>query len=138
MSGTLGYGTQLLYGTLGGTASTAIAQITNIGGPNIEVDDIEETTMDKPTGEENWKVFAPGLIDGGEVSFDILYEKAVSTAVWALVGVAKSFKILWPDNSYCEFNGYLKSLGHETPKDADITNSCTIKISGKPAFTAGS
>jgi hypothetical protein len=121
--------------TLAGSSLGTVVEITTIGGPNIEVDDIELTHMASPNG---YKEFIGGLIDGGTIDLTINYTKAQITALSAALGVSDTITITLPDTSTWVFGGYVKSLGQETPMGDKISNSITIKASGKPTFTAAS
>ena len=52
-------------------ATTKVAEVVNISGPNIETEDIDITSMDSSSG---FRDFIPGLIDGGEISVDLVYD----------------------------------------------------------------
>ena len=60
------YGSALKIGDDGTTeVFTKIAEIIDIGGPNMSKDAIEVTNHDSTSG---WREFIPGLRDGGEIS----------------------------------------------------------------------
>ncbi len=67
MAGISGYGT-----TLSGATTGAVGSMLNITGPSETVDDIDVTSMDS-TGSR--REFISGLIDSGELTFDLVYVK---------------------------------------------------------------
>jgi len=131
--GMKGFGTTIKYAAVGVTPDTLIAQVMDVSGPSIAVDDVEITNNDSPS---EYKEYVPGLKDGGEVSFDIIYEESQCSTLYGLVGTKKDWRITKPDNSYIGFTGYIKGLGDETPMNDAVKNSITIKITGAPTFTS--
>ena len=127
-----GYSTTLKHGVE--TANTLVAEILDISGPSVTVDDIEVASMASANAV---KEFLPGLTDGGSVTLDCVYEKAQCNVLHGLVGNKRKWLITLPDNSTIAFDGYLKGLGQETPVGDYVRNSLEIKLSGKPNFTAG-
>lgn len=127
MSGISGYGT-----TLEGFSTGTIVKIREIGVDGMEVDDIEVSDM-KSTNR--WKEFIAGMMDAGEISLDLLYEKANHDAVQsALGGSNELWTIEFPDGSTFACNGYLKGVGIAAPHDDGITQEATLKLSGAPEF----
>ena len=129
MAGSDGFGSK--FYRMSGTASTAIAGITSIGGPSMEGEDIDITDMDSTNG---FKEFLPGLVDPGEVELGMNYTKAEAALLHASWRVTSAYKVVFPDASSWSFNGYLKSIGVESNHDDKITSDSTYKISGKPTF----
>lgn len=115
------------------TTWTEVAQIVDIGPPEIEADDIEVSNMTSP---EQFKQFDPGWADAGEVEMTIQYTKEAATSLYALFRIPKGFKMTFEDGSSWGFSGYVKKLGGEIDREGVITNTIGVKISGKPAFTA--
>jgi len=129
--GISGHGT-----TLSGESVGTIAQITRIGLPGMDVDDLDVTTMDS---EEAWREFKAGLKDAGELELDLLYEKSnFATMLGVLGGANDTYTIAFPDSATFECGGYLKSLGLEAPQDDKVADTASFKLSGKPTFSAAS
>lgn len=127
--GIKGFGT-----TLSGATTGAIAQITSIGVPGMEVDDIDVTTMLSTNG---WKEFVAGLKDAGEITLQLLYHKTLTNTIEGRLGEAnETWTITFPDSATFACSGYVKSLGIESPMEDKISQSCTIKLSGEPTFTS--
>lgn len=115
------------------TTFTDLAKCRTIGGPDITVGDIEETNLDSAdTATE----YVPGLIEGGEVTFDMLFTKAQAATAYGLLRTQRGWRYVLSDGSKWEFNGYLKRFGTEGEIKGAIINNGTIKITGKPVYTA--
>ena len=122
------------YGVaLAGAAAGTIGEITRIGLPGIEVDDIDVTVS---TSTEAWRVFIAGLKNAGEIEADLLYEKDNTDSVFDALATDDTFTITFPDDSTFACSGYLKGTGIEIPIDDRIEQTISIKLSGKPTFTA--
>jgi predicted secreted protein len=124
-------GTKLNHG------ETAIANLTSIGEIGIESEEIDVTDLDSAGG---YKEYAAGAKDAGEVSL------AGNIKDWAIVeemySLAESqtvedWSVEYPSGATWSFSGFVKSFkdGEKTP-DALATFSATIRVSGKPTFTA--
>jgi predicted secreted protein len=140
---TRGYATKLRK--VSGTNSTVLAQIRDITGPGSEADDIDVSNTDSTNRRRE---FIAGMVDEGEVEFDLVYVKAQASVLKALVGgptgtsVTDSFEIELSDRtntsgtgSVIAFGGYVKALGFEAPFEDKVTNTATIKLSGEVTFT---
>jgi len=135
-SGVHGAGSTLKYSIGTATAATAaLAQITNIGLPAISVDDIDISTMDSV---EKWRSFIPGMKDGGDLPMDCMFEKVNASTIMSIVGVPATWQIQVNDavaptsGTKFNFSGYLKSMGGAIPFNDKVTQTLTIKVSGKP------
>jgi hypothetical protein len=58
--------------------------------------------------------------------------------VYGLFRLDKNFRITFVDTSKWALSGYIKSFGNEVDREDIITANITVKISGKPTFTAAS
>jgi len=123
---------------------TLIAKIQNITGPASTAPQIDVTSLDS-TGRE----FIAGLTDGGEVSFDFLWD-AASTQQQLLrtnmeAGTVTAFQLIINDpgaglvKTTIAFNAVITSFGpFNFAVDTPVTVSCTLKMSGDPTFTLAS
>jgi predicted secreted protein len=129
-----------------GTNQTNLAQILDITGPGFEVDDIDTSNMDSANRARE---FIAGMIDGGEVTFDVVYAKAQMTILKGLVGGNTtttnndSFELELSDRtatngtgSVFAFAGYVSGLEPQAPFEDKVTASVTVKVSGEVTFTA--
>lgn len=115
------------------TTWTDVAQIVDISPPEIEADDVETSHMQSPN---QFKTFDPGWADAGEVELTVEYEKAAGTTLYGLFRTKKGFKMTFEDGSSWGIDGYIKKLGGEVDREGLVTQTITVKISGKPVFTA--
>jgi len=129
--GTLGKGT-----TLSGSVTNAIGNITSLTLPTLTRDPVEITTMDS---EDNWREFIPGLLNSGEVTFELNYDGSAAGNAnvlnTALTAVEATWTITFPDGSKYVIDGFITSIGGAAPMDDKITQSVTIKFTGVPAYT---
>lgn len=132
---TVGFGSAIYY-SADGTTYTKIAQSRDLKGPNPEVGDIKLTNNDSPN---NTKEYAPGMIEPGEIDFELVYDKAQAATLYAMFGdgLIHFWREVYADGSKWEFKGYIKKFGTETKtEDEANTTTVTIKLTNKPVFTA--
>ena len=130
MAGTHGHGT-----TLAGATALGIGSITKISIGGISVDDLDVSTM---ASTDKWREFISGMIDAGEISFDLIFDGTVTATLFTKIGASDTWTVTFPDTGAATFSapGYIKGISIDDPYDDKITGSCTIKVSGKPTFTA--
>jgi len=127
----IGHGTTLAGATVG-----EIGKLTNISGPNESVDDIDITDMSTTNARRE---FMAGLIDSGEVSADLIYDKTLyNTVQGALGNAAEVWTITLSDGTTIAASGYLKANGLAVPMEDKITQAITIKLSGEITVTPAS
>jgi hypothetical protein len=125
-----GHGAALVYGTAGGTPSTAFGEVVSIGGPNISRPMIETTHM----GSTARKYIAGGFYDLGTVDVEIQYDPgntghdAMTSAI--LAGTEHSFKITWSDTSTASFDGFVESFNVTAEMEDRLTASLSIRVNG--------
>ena len=116
---------------------TAIAQIRDLSGPSMSANAIESTHRDGGGVKE----FIAGLRDGGEVSFDIVYDPALTThsasAAGGVVtllsaGTKNGFQLVFADvgETTAEFDAIVTSFEPTMPIDDLQTADVTLKVSG--------
>ena len=142
--GTHGHGATLTFAPTTATASTtAIGNIISFSGPDQSRDSIDKSTMDSTN---KWREFINGMLDAGEVTFDVNYDGAASGTANDLNTLATSgsvyeAKIVINDHttaasrSNWKCNGFITALGHAIPFDDKITQSVTVKFTAAPTFT---
>ena len=145
MAGADAFGTQFKRGD--GAMSeqfTAIANVTNISGPDRQRETIDVTDHDSTDG---WMEFLGSLKNGGEVSIDVNYDPRVASH-----DLDDDFEdseprnyqiLLFPgtaDEYTWDFAGVMTGLSDEFPYDDKMARTATFQISGKPTLshTAGS
>lgn len=135
------FGTLLKKGDGGSPESfTAIAEVSNIGGPNLSLDPIDVTHHSSTAG---WKEFVGGLLDGGEVSFEINYDPVGAThdASTGLIAdmvarTMRNFQLVFPDtgNTTWSFAALVTAFEPSEPVDDKLAASITLKLSGQPTL----
>lgn len=131
---------------------TAVANIFDISGPELERDDVELTVYDST---DRYREYIPGLREGGEITATL---NLVSTAATlqslyhssdagSTAGPAGStgaddgsyesntlspWRIKGPNNDYWRFSGYVKGIVQAQPIDDRRTWEVTWKIDGRP------
>jgi hypothetical protein len=135
----LSMGTTLVKKKSGSEGSdTTIADLNSIGGINIEAADVDVTTLGS---EDNFREFIQGLKDAGEIAFGgiVKSEAQIGIMLGLLTsGSLESWVVNYPSGAKWEFTAYVKSFG-DTEKDTNDTSinfEGSLKISGKPTFTA--
>jgi len=129
-TGYCGFGT-----TFAGATAGAIGQIRDIRGPNQTADDVDISNSGSTSA---FKEFVKGMIDGGEVTVDLVYVKATGTTLETAMArrTNENWTITFSDSSTIVASGYLKAWSFDAPYKGEITCSLTIKFSGVPNFTA--
>lgn len=127
---------QKAIGTKLEIGSTAIGSLTNIGGPEPTADILDVTTLDS---EDGYKEFIGGLIDGGEVSVDgYLKDKGTDEATLVgYIGTEKECSITFPKGAEWSFDAIVTSFSTTAEKEDLVSFSMSLKVTGKPTFTAG-
>lgn len=124
--------------TIATSTSGTIASVRGISGPGASGDNVDTTTLDSTS---RYRTFIGGLVDGGEVTFDLIYdtEDAGHKLLAQLLTSqdTKAWTITYPTTFTPQaFNGHVSGLGVETPLDDVITQPVTIKVSGTPGFSS--
>lgn len=131
--GRIGVGT-----TLVGAVSGAIGMITNINIGGVEVADIDVTTLNNAAATR-FRVWIAGLKDSAEFTLTVIYESVNMALLIARTGAAnETWTVTLPDGSTFVQLGHIKKLGLTIPFEDKMMTPVTFKMSGAPAFTAGS
>jgi len=131
-----GFGTKIEYSDDDGTTWTPVGCIRDAieVGP-VEVEDIDITCH---STTDNFRKYAPGLVEPGEVTFDVLRAPGDTDdeALYSIFGQELLWKITYTNNTTEEFSGYVKSKGSNIPMgDGPMLTNITIKINGKITMT---
>ncbi len=134
MAGYSGFGTTLSI------ASAPVAELTSISGPSISMDIIDVSSHGSLADEDGYRVFAAGLIDGGEVTV----EGNLTTAVAGNVikdamedRTAKAIVITFPAAAGVatwSFDAIVTAFSTDAPYDDKLSFSASFKVSGKPTL----
>ena len=118
-------------------AYVTIASVRDISAPSMKT-----TSIDTSSRASLARTFAPGMVDPGELVFDIVYDPdADSHAAGVAGGLVKlekdgtvcNWQLLFPVATTitgCSFSGFVTKLDIKTPMDGAMTADLTIKISG--------
>lgn len=128
------------FGTLLKMGATTVAEITDIGGPDLARDSIEVTHHQSPNA---WREKIKGLKDGGEVSITINYipTNATHNVAAGLLGdfavnTLSTWSIVWPDTGATtwSFPGFISAFSPKAPIDDKLSADITITITGQPTL----
>lgn len=112
-------------------AFTTIAEVSNIGGPNISRDLHDVTTLDSVNG---FREFIAGFRDGGEVVLDMNWTREGYDILKTDfdTNASRNYKIIMPDVGSTEFDfaAWVINITQNIPTDDKITMTATLKIDG--------
>jgi len=137
-----GFGSLLKIGDGGGGGEvfTTIAEVTDIGGPKLKLNPIEMTSHDSTAG---WKEFIGGLLEAGEMSFDLNFMPVNATHSYTsgLINdmvnrTLRNFQLVFPDTGTTTwaFSALVTSFETKEPIDDKLGASVTLQISGQPTL----
>lgn len=141
MSALSAFGTLLKLGDGGGTETfTTIAGVRDIGGPAFTLETLETTNHSSTAG---WREFIGGLLSGGEVSLDLLFDPDAATHSYS-TGLIKDmvnrtvrhFQIVFtdPTPTTWSFSALVTSFEPSAPHDDLLTASVTLTVTGQPTL----
>jgi len=126
-------GTKLKKGT------TAIANLTSIGGLELSADTIETTTLDAVDG---YRTFIGGLKDAGEVSISGYFDPTTGQGQAEMFadfesGTVNAYTIEFPPalKAKWEFNAIVTGFSTGVELEDLVSFEATLKVSGKPTLT---
>lgn len=117
------------------SVGSAVAEVVNIGGPNISVDMIDVTHL---TSTDSWREFLAGLVDGGEVTMDCNLTTANAAAMFAKLGAASASACtitLAGTSGTLTFNAHVSGISVSTQVADKIGMTVTLKTTGKVTYT---
>lgn len=113
-------------------AFTTVLDVLELSAPGISLDTEEITNHSQ---SDHYRKFAGTLLDAGEVSATVLYDPSNATHVALVADIAartqRNFRLEFPGattNARWSFAGYITSFQPETPTDAHLKASLSIKI----------
>lgn len=129
-----GFGAVFAYESAPATY-TALAEVLSVTPPSISVETVDVTHMGSDDGFREYKA---GRRDGGEVTVNMNYVEASATLLQTLVLAGyETFRITFPDSSTYVFSGIPTAFSFDDVViDDKVAMSLTIKVSGKPVYTA--
>lgn len=132
-AGTIGKGTTLGYTTVGGSSYTTIAEVRGVNDPGWSMEMVDFTNYTSPNS--TIEKLPSGWYEPGETEVDITYVTAARTALEAIYGVLKDWKITLPDTHTITFTGVINKNGHEIPYKDRQMQKITITATTKPTYT---
>lgn len=121
-------GTKLKKGT------TEIGELTSIGGLELSADTIETTTL-----SDEWRTFAQGLKDAGEVSISGYFDPTQHQGLFNdfKSGALATYTIDFPValNAKWEFSAIVTSYSTGAEMEDNISFEAALKVSGEPTLT---
>jgi len=131
MAGMSAYGTTL---KIGGTAGTAVVNVTNIDGPGLSADTIDVSAHD--TGD--WRDYVSGPLDGGEITLRLNFDPGTAThgSATGLLAeftsrASESYALEFPDSTVYTFSAYCTGFQPTAPFDEKLEATATLKITGE-------
>lgn len=124
--------------SIGDTTPVTVAGLTSIGGLELSADTIDVTTLDSDGG---YREFIAGFKDAGEVALEGYLESVTGKGQKELYdlfesGDKESFTIDFPEGSNWAFSGVVTGFSTSADLEDPLGFAATIKVSGKPTFTA--
>lgn len=120
---------------------TTIAELKNISGPSLSADVIDVTVHNSGTP---WRRFISGLLDGGEITFDVHFVPQNATHSYSsgllsdfVNRVKRNFQLVFPDAGVTTWTipGIVVNFDmNADPADA-LLASVTVKVNGAPTLT---
>ncbi len=121
------------------TVYTLIAELTTWSGPNETAKQVDVTSLDS-----THKEYIGGLVDGGEVSFDMQFvgSDAQQQGLRAdmVARTKRDFKLTLNDQisstpTIIVFTAVVVSFGMKGSVDNSVMASCALKMTGAPTIT---
>ena len=118
----------------------AMSEVKSITPPSADVDQVEVTHMLSPN---RYREFISGLIDGGEVSFEMNFipGNASDQRIFELLNLPvgatrrRACRISYPNGRTWSFDAEVTAYEPDVPFDDAMTTAVTFKVSGP--VTAG-
>lgn len=136
-----GYGTTLEIEIA--SVWTMVAQVVDLDGPSIEAEQIEVSHRGDDSTFDRYRRFVAGLIDAGEMSFDIIFDPdhashdpTITGSLYDLIetGDTANFRINFPGVgsavTRAAFQGFVSSFGITSPLEDGLKADIAIKITG--------
>ena len=132
----LGYGSRFLIESQNSPNQYVdLGEVYDITPPSASVDQVDVTHMQSP---DRRREFIDGLIDGGEVSFEMNYipgsdaDDTLNAILDTPVGQTRvrSCRIIYPNSIVHTFDANLMSYEPTVPTDDKMTASVTFRVTG--------
>lgn len=124
--------------TLEGADFGAIGMINRINIDGFDTTEIDVSTMNAPGG---YMIFVEGMKDAKQITLELVYEGSQAAAIVAakVAGPTKqAWTIVFPDGFSYVQQGYIKSMGIQTPMNDKVSQQVVLRMSGPPTFNVPS
>lgn len=128
--GMIGKGTTFGMETTAGSGTyTVLAEVFEISPPTETVDAIDYTHMTSP---DFTREFGPGLIDPGEatIALNFIPGNTSEAQLRAAMREVRGCQVTFPNGATWTFDGFITSIGAETPMADKMVHRTTFKVSG--------
>ena len=126
------------YNTVFKKGATAIANIVSINGVSLSRSQIDVTHL---TSADKFKEYIPGLMEGGQVDLELIFDPAHATHSQILVdfvaGTVSTYSITWPGAQVWSASMFVMSVSPSAEAAGDDKLKCnaTFKVTGQWSFT---
>lgn len=130
--------------SVGSDTFDVVGRVRNIGGPNIQKEEVEDTTLDASGG---FKEKLSGLKDGGNIEFALSFTPGTSATPLnqhqAVIGdinlstadSRRNWQMEWPDGTIADFQGEVFSIGFNTEPNSPVDVSVSVTVNGAVTIT---
>lgn len=125
----------------GGSTYATVGQVRDISGPSIERESIDASHRGT---SGYWRKFIKGFKNGGEVTFNIVWDPdltghgSASTGMFADLSndtTIPNWRIAFAPAGTIAFAGFIQNFEPSTPMDDVQLVDITVKVNGQPALT---
>jgi hypothetical protein len=130
------FGTTLkAFDVLADYAYETVAYVTDIQAPKLALDALDTSEHASTDGK---RTAVAGVLDGGEMTLEILYDPAAAThdlLLDLLTGRTGSiYQVTYPDATVDNFQGYVTRFEPGAPFDDLLMGTVTLRTTGRPLF----
>lgn len=130
----IGYGTLFQIRTsIGPDVWATIGEQTGWTPPAISADTHEATHSESPNSR---KEFVAGLVDEGEMGFDVNLTPGVLAQLRGYVRQLVTSRLVFPDDTKWQFDAILTGVEASAPIDDKMSASVTLKLTGESELQA--
>lgn len=123
------------FGTTITVATHAVGGLTEISNGGVEATIIDVTTHGST---DTSREFIGGLRDSGEITLagHFVYSDVGQAYLRDNIGATAAFEITYSNGNQIAGSCVIKSAGEGAPLDESVGFSATLKVSGKPTYSA--
>lgn len=130
--------------SVGSDTFDVVGRVRNISGPNIQKEEVEDTTLDASGG---YKETLSGLRDGGTVELALSFtpgtaaspanqhQSVIADINNSTANSRRNWQVEWPDGTILDFQGEVFGIGFNTEPNSPVDVNVTIRMNGNPTVT---